>query len=152
VLEGEDVSFVVDISADDYTAPSSILVPATAAFDVGINGGYSWSETIAGGAAHYLRTDFLLPPALAMTIDETVVEGVACPAGDADSGCNFGLDWAFLQSEVEFSSFEVDPILSAVPEAAACAQWLAGIGMLAFAAIALRRRPEERRSCWPVAG
>lgn len=145
-LAGELVNFSVDMHADAYGAPSNMLLDAVAEYKVDVNGEYAQSATDLGGSAHYAGVHFLHSPNLISEIDETVMEGIACPLGDEDNGCNFGLDAVFLEASVRLSSFTITPILTPVSEPDTEALWMGGLVFLAAAAVTRRRaHPRELR-------
>jgi hypothetical protein len=141
-LAGELVNFAVDMAVDAYSAPTDLLLNALGSFNVDINGEYTLSGTDTGGSAHRTGSYLLRNPNLVSVLDEATVEGIACPLGDDHDGCNFGLDWVFLQAEVDFTSFTVTPLLSPVPEPRPRLQWLASLGL---ASIVLARRRAAQR-------
>jgi len=143
-LVGERVNFGMQLDNDAYTAPSDMLLPAQSSFAVSIDGGYSLTATGNGGVQHDNGTYLLHSPDLVAQIDETVAEGIACPSGHDDNGCNFGLDWVWLQSSVEMTSFTVTPILAPVAEPDPAELLAAALG--SFALLAAMRRPGTQRS------
>ena len=139
-LMGERIDFGFELEDDAYTAPSDMMLPAQGTVTVGLNGEYSLSETGYGGVQKYSGTYLLHDPDLVAQIDESVMEGIACPSGHDDNGCNYGLDWVWLQSLVEMTAFSVTPILTPVPEPDTAALLATALGSLALAAAARRRK------------
>jgi hypothetical protein len=140
LLIGERVDFSVELNDEAYSAASDMLLPAQGSFTVDIDGEYSLSATGAGGIQHYSGTYLLHRPDLVARIDESVMEGIACPSGHDDNGCNFGLDWVGLQSLVEMTSFSVTPVLAPVREPGSTALLTTAVGSLALVAAVRRRK------------
>ena len=135
-LVGELVTYSLNMGDVAYDAPSTEHQPAKSLYDVDINGEYTRSATSYGGITHYSGSDLLHAPDLVASLHVGAWEGIACPIGHEDNDCNYGFDLRWLDAYAYFTSFNVTPLLSPVPEPDMATAWLSGIGLLAL----LRRR------------
>ena len=140
ILMGEDVEFVAAMTVDSFDAPTDMLTKAYGQFTADINGQYALSRTSDGGTFDDAGAYVVDGPSVHASVSATTFEGVACPLGEGANDCNFGLGNVFLDSLVDFSSFNVTPILVAIPELDMRDSLLAGLCLVASAAMARRHR------------